>query len=99
MATHSTIVSTKEGPRPRNFSVEESEIPREECPVSFITQRSYDLVLLFVKAERVREETGASILGSSDRWPGWFADAADVIRIAKIQEINARQAFELAAMS
>jgi hypothetical protein len=54
-------------------------------------------VLTFVKAERIREETGASILGEAAEWPGWFVDAADTIRIAKIQEINARQAFEMSA--
>lgn len=60
-----------------------------ECPVSLITPKSFELVQIFVAATKVREETG-TIMDLSQS-PGWMYDAARLIQDQKIKAEVARQ--------
>ena len=61
-----------------------------ECPVSFITSRSAQIVSMFHNAGLIREQTGGSALGDPSEWPGWLVDAALIVKVAEIRQENAR---------
>ena len=71
-----------------NFTVPDTEIP--ECPVSFVTPRSRELVQIFNRAQ-YSQGAGASMFGPDlSKWPIWAVDAQVVLEQARIREHNAR---------
>jgi hypothetical protein len=62
-----------------------------ECPVSFITPRSRELVEVFMRAKRLTESSGASMFGPDlSAWPAWAVDSFDVLERESIRYENAR---------
>lgn len=63
-------------------------VETDECPVSAITPRSFELVQLFATADKAREKTGNVMdLNAS---PGWLYDAAVILRNQEIEVEIAR---------
>jgi hypothetical protein len=71
------------------FSIEGLEI--QECPRSYITPRSTELVNIFGSAQHATKASGAALYGPDlAKWPAWAVDACVVLEIERILEHNAR---------
>jgi len=66
-----------------------------ECPVSYITPKSTQLLQIFSIAGRAHDASGAALYGPNlSEWPAWAVDAIDAIEQARIDEHNSRVAAE-----
>ncbi len=62
-----------------------------ECPRSYITNRSIDLVQLCAKAQHAQNAAGASLYGPNlSQWPSWAAEAMIRLEIERVAIENAR---------
>ncbi len=72
------------------------EIQIDECPVSYITPASRELVNIEGRMRRVHDAGGAVFLGpDSSMWPAWWADGVALIEVQRVLEHNARSRQEL----
>jgi len=72
-----------------DFSWTIAGILETECPVSSITQRSFDLVQIVNTLERARTATGSTL--GADEMPGYLFDA---IQICKAEGLTVDTAME-----
>ena len=80
-------VETKAGKKP--YYVEGVEAP--ECPVSFISQESIQLVTLFATARSAHDASGASLFGPDlSQWDARMVDAQGVVERCRTEEYAAR---------
>lgn len=80
-----TVESEK---RKREIAIPDTSI--SECPVSYITQDSMQLIEI-VQRGRIAKEHGAALFGpTANRWPAWYHDAIAVIESADAAEHKAR---------
>jgi hypothetical protein len=70
-----------------SYEIDETDIA--ECPVSYITARSSELVGSLEIARQVREATGESPLPPVTEWPVRLIDAARLVNVEGIKEHNA----------
>jgi len=75
------------GKEPRIWTLYKNPVRESECPVSAITQKSFELVQLVDTLERTLKVTGSTL--GADEMPGFLLDA---IRICHQEE----QAVEVA---
>lgn len=72
------------------------DIQLDECPVSFITADSRELVNLDGRMRRVKDAGGAVFLGpNSGEWPAWWADVVACLEVQRVMEHNARSRQEI----
>lgn len=73
----------------KTIRVETDEIRSAECPksVALRSPADSDLVQILTKAQTV----GDSPFGSSERWPGWFYDAAEIVKNETARDEAAQQ--------
>ena len=63
----------------------------QECPVSYVTPRSIDMVQLLARSEHGREASGASLYGPDlSRWPAPIAEAMIALEVERVTAENAR---------
>lgn len=80
------VVSQAGGKR----SVEIPEVTLNECPVSYISAESLQIVEI-VGRNRIAKEAGAPLFGmNANRWPAWFHDALMIAAAADNAEHQAR---------
>lgn len=78
-----------EGKPPRPYTIAGLSVP--ECPVSYITGASRELVDRVQQARHIHAAFGAAPGGAdSSQWDARFADAVELLEIEKIRESNAR---------
>lgn len=62
-----------------------------ECPVSYITPKSMDLVQLMARCQHAKEASGASLYGTNlSEWPAAMAEAMIALEIERVTAENAR---------
>lgn len=67
----------------------------DECPVSFITPESRELVQVFLRARQMRELAGASLYGPDLReWPARVVDAFTLLESERLKTENAQSRAE-----
>lgn len=85
----SAHVTVKRGERTSDINLPDTAL--NECPVSFITTQSLQLMEL-VQRNRIAKECGAPLFGPvANRWPAWFHDALFVIESANAEVHKAQQ--------
>jgi hypothetical protein len=63
----------------------------KECPVSFITPKSIDLVQVAAKSQHAREASGASLYGPDlSKWPARAAEVMITLEVERVTAENAR---------
>ena len=67
-----------------------------ECPVSYITPESYELVQIYARSKQIGGEQGiASLCGPNlDNWPCRIADAFCVLETEKVKTESVRMEAE-----
>lgn len=66
-----------------------------ECPVSYITPRSQELVSILGTATHAQRATGASLFGPDlSKWPAKAVDASVCLELERISTDNARREAE-----
>lgn len=87
-ACWSARVSIETDKRKREIAIPDTAV--SECPVSYITQDSMQIVEL-VQRNRISKEAGAPLFGPvANRWPAWLHDAIAVVESADAAEHKAR---------
>lgn len=73
-----------------SFIVPNTEI--DECPVSFITPRSQELVAIFGTAQHGQRASGSALYGPDlSKWPAVAVDALVCLELEKNAADNARR--------
>ena len=70
------------------YTIYDEDLELDECPVSYITQESIDIVRQTAQAERIKTVIGAFPI--TGELSGAQCDTLDVMRIQQIRENNAR---------
>jgi len=74
-----------------SYSVPSAEC--SECPVTFVTSESRQLIDWEARNKHLKDATGATMYGPNvNRWPQWFADLIAAVEIQRKLEHNAFQA-------
>lgn len=91
-ATYKTTRLSGDGKRkiPTDYTVSGTSI--SECPVSYITPESYELVQMYARSKQIGGEQGTSSLfgPNLDDWPCRIADAFCALETEKVKTESAR---------
>jgi hypothetical protein len=67
----------------------------DECPVSYITPESRELVQIYLRSTQMKKSQGASLYGPDlNRWPARTVDAFTCLESERIRTENAQSRAE-----